>query len=501
MKKLLQQSAALSLPVSFWSAFARMIRPAPAARRRLRRWRPGLDILEDRTLLSAYVAADVSSLIADINAANKAGGTNTITLTAPATSPYILTGVNNTADGGNGLPQIVKKDNLTLVGNGDTIARSAAAGTPTFRLFDIANGASLTLENVTLQNGIAQGSGTAADGGAIYNLGTLTLIGAAVQNNTALGASGANGLVTSGTSTKVPTSINGQAGGDAAGGAIWSSGSVTLEGGTVVQNNEALGGEGGAAGADFTRTNGNFAGSGGAGGGGLGGGIYEAGGSLNILNASLVGDTGAGGNGGGGFQMTGSSSSWNSAQSGFGGRGMGGGLYVAGGTLNATNVIVQANQALGGTGGATNDGAISGRHEAPGNGGVAFGGGIDLAGGTANLAGSQVLSNKANGGDGGSIPASFINSRDPGEGGNAYCGGFYVGAGTLTLTGDTVTGNEAIGGGPISIPGQGVAGGIGIAPAAIVSLDSFTANNTINNYVLNPNSEAISNIVGNYTLL
>src|SRR6516165_2672706 len=172
-------------------------------RRRRPDYGPPVEALECRTLLTAYAAATAAQLVADINAANKAGGTKTITLTASTTSPYILTGVNNTADGANGLPQIARKDNLTIIGNGGTIERSTAAGTPAFRLFDVASGASLTLQNVTLENGLAFGSGSSADGGAIYNQGSLDLIGATVQNNAALGASGASGLVTSGTSTKV----------------------------------------------------------------------------------------------------------------------------------------------------------------------------------------------------------------------------------------------------------------------------------------------------------
>jgi hypothetical protein len=472
-------------------------------RRRPRRGRPDygppVEALECRTLLTAYAAATAAQLVADINAANTNGGTNTITLTAPMTSPYILTGVNNTADGPNGLPQIAKKDNLTIIGNGDTIERSTAAGTPAFRLFDVASGASLTLQNITLQNGFAQGAGAAADGGAIYNQGSLTLIGAILQDNAAEGTNGASGLVTSGTSTRIPKSINGQAGGNAVGGAIWSSGSVTLEGGTILQNNEALGGQGGAAGAYFTPL-GSFAGSGGAGGSGFGGGLYEAGGSVNIVSASLVGNTGAGGTGGAGFETTG----WNwvnrSVPSGLGGTGAGGGLYVAAGTLNATTLLVQANQALGGTGGATNDGSTDGSVEVPGNGGVAYGGGIDIAGGTATLAGSKLFSNKANGGAGGSVPATSINSHT-GTGGNAYGGGLYAGGGTSTLNNDMVTNNEAIGGGTIPFTGQGNGGGIEIAAAAIVSLDSITVSNTINNYIFNAYAGTISNIDGKYTLL
>jgi hypothetical protein len=87
--------------------------------------------LEERSLLSNYSAVTVSDLIADINAANAAGGTNTITLTAPTTSPYVVTAVNNSTDGPTGLPVIAggnarQADALTIVGNGDIIERSTA---------------------------------------------------------------------------------------------------------------------------------------------------------------------------------------------------------------------------------------------------------------------------------------------------------------------------------------------------------------------------------------
>jgi hypothetical protein len=53
-----------------------------------------LEQLEDRMLPSNFTAATVSDLIADINAANKAGGANTLTLTAPTSLPYVLTAVD-----------------------------------------------------------------------------------------------------------------------------------------------------------------------------------------------------------------------------------------------------------------------------------------------------------------------------------------------------------------------------------------------------------------------
>jgi hypothetical protein len=167
-----------------WSRSRRSASPYPRAKRPSppRPFRPTLQQLEDRTLPSNYTAPCVTDLISDIAAANTAGGSNTITLVANTT--FSLSAVNNTSDGPTGLPAIAKGDHLTIAGNGDTIERSTASGTPAFRLFDVASGGSLTLQNLTLQNGLARGSGKSAEGGAIINKGTLTLNGVTVQNDT-----------------------------------------------------------------------------------------------------------------------------------------------------------------------------------------------------------------------------------------------------------------------------------------------------------------------------
>ena len=91
-----------------------------------------LEPLEGRALLTSYTAASVTALIADITAANTAGGANTITLSAASTAPYVLTAMNNTTNGADGLPVIAANDNLTIVGTGETIERSTAAGTALF---------------------------------------------------------------------------------------------------------------------------------------------------------------------------------------------------------------------------------------------------------------------------------------------------------------------------------------------------------------------------------
>jgi hypothetical protein len=453
-------------------------------------------------LLTAYTAATAAQLIADINAADKSGGASTITLTAPSASPYVLSAVNNNANGANGLPVIGtnKAVNLTIIGSGDLIERSQAAGTPAFRLFDVAGGSSLTLESVTLQNGLAQGSGAAADGGAVYSLGSLTLIGATLQDNTAQGINGADGQAIKGAPKKPqPGSPNGQPGADAAGGALWSSGSVTLEGGSVLQQNQAQGGQGGA-GASLLAVGSGGAplDVGGAGGSAFGGGLYEAGGSVTISDATLALNTASGGAGGnfGNFIET---------SGGAGGVGAGGGLYVAQGSLTVSSTLVQSNQALGGSGGDPSGQAQT----VPGNGGDAYGGGIDVAGGTASIAMTNLVSNVATGGNSGAI-FSFEPIPDPA---NAFGGGLYFAGGSSTLTNDTVSGNGAFEGalsydppapGFQTFGGPTAGGGIEIAAAATVSLDTFTLNNTANNYI-GPNFDGgpseINNINGTYILL
>jgi hypothetical protein len=436
-------------------------RRTPPARRGTRLT---LERLEDRTLLSNYSAASVSALIADINAANTAGGSNTIQLSAATTAPYVLTATNNTTNSANGLPVIAANDNLTIVGNGDTIERSTASGTAGFRLFDVSGG-SLTLENLTLQGGLAT-SQISYQGGAIYNnQGALTLSGVTVQDNIAASA----------------------------GGGIYSYyGSVTLEGGTIVQKNTAEGSYGGL----------NYAGSAGYGGGlyslggtvtmtnatldnnnaqlGIGGGLYASGCTVTMTNATLDKNSASGEGGGlclnftgygaGSATLTNCTLQGNSA--GHGGGlyvdhdntltlandtvesnstglgGSGGGLYVAGGTVTLTSDTVEFNKALG------------------------YGGGLYVAGGTVTLTSDTVESNQAYNGYG-------------------YGGGLYVAGGTVTLTSDTVESNQA---------SNAYGGGLFIGSRATVYLDSFTVANTINNTDKSGLNGPTANIDGTYIL-
>jgi hypothetical protein len=249
-----------------------------------------LEQLEDRMLLTNYTASTSSELIADINAANKAGGTNTITLATHGN--FVYWAPYSTSDGsGNALPVIAANDNLTIIGNGNSIRRITPRGVGEFiRFFSVAAGASLTLENMGLYGGAVIGRG-----GAIDNHGTLVLNGVTVEHNSAEGWQSAG-----------------------AGGAIYSSGSLTLEGGTLIENNEVSGPYESGTGVNC-----------------FGGGVYVAAGTVTVTDTTLSANTALGGRGD------------------IGGNGLGGGMYVAGGTVILRDDTLTSNSAQGGLGGAS----------------------------------------------------------------------------------------------------------------------------------------------------
>ena len=290
--------------------------------------RPRVEGLEDRTLLSTYTAGSVSALIADINAANMAGGSNTIILAPRIT--FDLKTANNTVNGANGLPVIggTKAGNLTIVGNGDTVERIGGLtynkrGTPSnpFRLFDVAPGASLTLQDVKLKGGWAYGS----VGGAVYNQGTLTLNNCTVSTMTGGGIYNGGGTVTITSSTL--TNISG-------GGIYAAGGTVTVSGSTLSGNSASYGG-----------------------------GIYAAGGTVTVSGTTLSG---------------------NSAS-------FGGGIYAAGGTVTVRDSTLSGNSATYG-GGIYNVATVTVGNSLLSGNSARFGGGIDNYGGTVTVSDNSTLS-------------------------------------------------------------------------------------------------------------
>jgi hypothetical protein len=177
-----------------------------------------------------------AGLIAAINSANARGG-GTIDLAAGCT--YSLgPKADNDSDG---LPLV--RTAITLNGNSSTVARSQAAGTALFRIFEVHSPGNLTLNSVTVSGG------RASNGGGIRNTdgGTVTLNNARVGFNAATLAG---------------------AGNKASGGGIFND-----EGGTISLNNSRVDHN------VVTGTAGAFA---------VGGGLYDNHGGTLRLNASRV---------------------------------------------------------------------------------------------------------------------------------------------------------------------------------------------------------------------
>lgn len=319
------------------------------ARKAARKVSLQLEALEDRLVPAAtttftVAAGDVTTLIADINAAN-ANGANTPTTINLTAGTYLFTSADNNTLGPNALPAIT--GDVTINGNGAVLERDPSLGQNTpFRFFYVSGGdvasqsgtqstgaatGSLTLDNLTLEGGLAEGgsSGTGGGGlgagGAIFNQGNLTLNGVTVEQSAAVGgssgtgtsASGGNfGMVNTTTSTfgvggDGVTSGSGGAGGFGAGGG---SGSTAGAGGfgAGVANSTTGGGGLGAGGAIFNMYGttmlinstlaGNLAegGSGGSGGDGYGGAVFNVDGTLSVITSTLADNSATGYVNGGG---------------------------------------------------------------------------------------------------------------------------------------------------------------------------------------------------------
>ncbi|MBX7222274.1 MAG: NHL repeat-containing protein [Blastocatellia bacterium] len=399
---------------------------------------------------------------------------STFTLTEPATTLY----------GPTGLPAV--SSNVTILGNGCTIERSSAGGTPNFRLFSVAgtiNGVqavetnpnstnpapntllpagNLTLQNLTLRNGVAQGGngggkagGGGGMGGAVFNAGTLTLENVTVTNNR---ASGGN------------TPLSGSSGG---GGGMGGSGGTGFN----------LGGGGGGMGGNggFTA---NFDPAG-AGGGTVGNAVGPTAGTLNGGASGNFGTGGTGGFGGGGGGNRGAGGFGGGAGGTFSGAGASGGFGGGGGagqpggnggfggggaTYNSTGP--GSSSGVGGFGGGNGGGTIT-----IGGGGAGFGGGIFTAG-TLTVTNSTFAGNLTTGG--------IAGTGNNGNNGSAFGGAIFARNGSTTLTNVTLAGNTATQGGGLYVLGDG-------ATATLTVKNTIVSNSSSNDAFVNTiNSGTVS---------
>ena len=181
--------------------------------------------LEDEcTLRAAITAANTDQAVGGCPAGN---GADTIVL---ADETYTLSEVDNNTNGSNGLPAITSE--ITLRGSNSAVARAEDA--PGFRLLYIAEEGNLTVEGVTLRNGLATDSPTRNSGGGIFNAGTLTLQDAGIVQSSA-GAEG-SGLDNQGTATIRDSLISENEGGGGNGVGIFNVGTLNLSDTTISDN-------------------------------------------------------------------------------------------------------------------------------------------------------------------------------------------------------------------------------------------------------------------------
>jgi autotransporter-associated beta strand protein len=159
-----------------------------------------------------------------------------------------------------------------------------------------------------------------------------------------------------------------------------------------------------------------------------GGGLLVDDGQVALVNVNVSNNAVYGGQ----SAARGSSTSWHVW--GPGGSAMGGGIYLAGGSLTLISSSVDYNQAIGSSG--------------LGYGLSAAGGGIAVAGGAIVIADSSIDDNIVRGAPGGDLFPGAPNSGPVGgDGGLATGGGIYVAAASATLIDGETCGNMVTGGG------------------------------------------------------
>lgn len=370
---------------------------------------------------------------------------------------------------------------LTIKGSGLAPVLNAnknIGSKPAHRIFTVENGGELTLENITLTDGMATGTPTApleekcgggifvkagckaklknctiknckADkfGGGICSEGELTLdggtIGGSLPNANKAMLGGGICIQKNGSLTLKTTTISGNEADYGGAICVRESGSVSMESGSLMTNTASISGGGVDVddSASFTMTGGeiktNEANSG-------GGGVYAHSGTFTLSDiASIESNTAKGRNGGGIYVdstgtlvIKGGSIKLNMATKTTGGVGNGGGVYVYGygsfkGKLNMIGGSIEGN-------GAGKEGSNY----------YGSGGGVYIKGGTFTMTGGEIKTNNAkNGGgvaldEGGTLELSgsgkIINNTAAGGG-----GGIAVLHGTFTMSKGKVIGNTA----------------------------------------------------------
>lgn len=279
------------------------------------------------------------------------------------------------------------------------------------------------------------GDGINGMGGGIYNAdGSLVISASSLSFNRAEGGTGGKGtdmsnFVGGPYGFYLFTGIGGQggAGGDGMGGAIYHANGSLLIADSSITENQARGGIGGSGG------DGIIGGDSGLSGAGLGGGLFLAGGAGTVTGSTLSGNLAVGATSEGNFALGAPRPGAGSD----GGLGAGGGLYLLAGTLQIDSSTIADNHARGGDGGNGGNSFYTSGHtildfQGPGGaGGDGLGGGAYVAGGTLTVTDSSFTDNEATSG--------LRSDRNPsGPDGNGIGGALYIAVGSLCLDQDTL---------------------------------------------------------------
>ncbi len=185
-------------------------------------------------LRDAITAANTNTAVGDCPAGNEGA-----VVELPAGGLIALGGADN---GPNGLPVITRP--VTIRGHGARIERDpglACPAGPEFRLFEVADGGVLTLEDVAVSNGcLSSGSGA----GVFSDGGSLVLREASIEGNEAIGGAGGGIAAVGGNLLAFDASVRGNLAGAEGGGVAVSGapGWLLFERTTLSENIAANGG-------------------------------------------------------------------------------------------------------------------------------------------------------------------------------------------------------------------------------------------------------------------
>lgn len=250
------------------------------------------------------------------------------------------------------LSTLVLSKNLTIVSTGNQQGVTVRGGVTAYapgnvRLFQVQSGVTASIVNVVLRNGYA--SGSPARGGAIFNAGTLTLQNSNLSNNMVRGddgVAGVDGGIIEGMTRRSPT--RGGAGEMAQGGAVYNAGTLSIVS-VGILNNQAVGGDGGQGGDSMPCFSpppcvGIVPESGGHGGSATGGAVFnETTATLSVIQANVEFNAAKGGDGGSVGNIT--PEGFTGGSGGNGGNAVGGAFAIA--SNSAIPDLVNVNFGIG----------------------------------------------------------------------------------------------------------------------------------------------------------